>query len=184
MVGRVGLAVARATSRYFVWATSRYFVGITLGYVVKAASGRLFRRVELLSSLEAGSTADRAAEPVDIGMVCILHRLFVSAHGEDWVEFVGGFETCVTTDRTTMLVRGVGAMVVFVRRLVPGIIGVMRPGKVSRPYTRLASLYHMLHGRAWRWQRFEEILIMSNLTSAISSAVSLRHRLERRNVMS
>jgi hypothetical protein len=130
MVGRIGLTVARTSSSYFVWAASWCSIGST--------RGRLFRRIELLGSLEAGSTADRAAEAVDVGVICVLHRLFVSARCEDWVEFVGGFEACVTADRTTMLVRRVGAMLVFVWRLVPRIIGIMRPGKVSCAYTRLA----------------------------------------------
>ena len=99
VVGRFGLAVTWTTSRHFVGATSRYF----------------FRRIKLLRSLEAGSTAYRAAEMVDIWVVGVLHRLFVSAHGKDGVKLVGSFESCTSANRTTMLVGRVRAMVlVFV----------------------------------------------------------------------
>lgn len=72
VVGRVGLTVARATSRHFVWHMQCH----------------LFRWIKLLSNLQTGSAADRAAETVDVGMLRVLHRFFVRSNGEYRIELV------------------------------------------------------------------------------------------------
>jgi hypothetical protein len=80
---------------------------------------------------------------VDVGVVCILHRLFVWPCGKDRVEFVGGFEACASADRTAMLVWWVGAMVVVILRWVP--VKPLGPGKVLLvllAYVTLVSAYY------------------------------------------
>jgi hypothetical protein len=72
MVGWVGLAVAGTTRGYFVWQAGCYF----------------FRRIKLLSSLKTRSTADRAAETVDVRMIRVLHRFFVRSGSKYEIELV------------------------------------------------------------------------------------------------
>jgi hypothetical protein len=66
MVGGIRLPVTRTTSRYFVETIRVHFDWW----------------IELLSRVKSRGTAYRATEPVDAGMVYVLHRLRVWTYRE------------------------------------------------------------------------------------------------------